>query len=272
MTVTDHATAAAVRSITTSRGITSDVLVFGPDGAPPVVAFHGVGGHLGGEPTLAALGDGFQVFAPVWPGFGPDGGEERLEDMLDFALHAADVVVALGLERPHVYGHSFGGMVAAEMVALAPASYGSVALVAPAGVWIDEDPIPDIYAMLPYELPGYLFHDPAANAALLTGGVDFEDPEALKTFLIANSRRLGTAGKILFPIPNRRLSKRLYRVTNPVTLVWGASDRLIPPSYAARWRQLVPQADVVTIADAGHMAPYEQPAAVAKAVTTALTT
>jgi pimeloyl-ACP methyl ester carboxylesterase len=271
MTVTDQGTAAAVRSITTARGITGDVLVFGDDGAPPVVAFHGVGGHLAGEPTLAALGERFQVFAPVWPGFGPDGGEELLEDMLDFALHGADVVAALGVERPHLYGHSFGGMIAAEMVALAPDAYGSVALVAPAGVWIDEHPIPDIYAMLPYEFPGVLFHDPVANAALLTGGVDFEDQEALKRFLIANSRRLGTAGKVLFPIPNRRLSKRLYRVTNPVTLVWGESDALIPPLYAERWQQLVPQATVVTVPAAGHMAPYEQPAAVAAAVTEALT-
>jgi len=46
---------------------------------------------------------------------------------------------------------------------------------------------------------------------------------------------------------------------------------LIPPLYAERWRALVPQATVVTVPAAGHMAPYEQPAAVAAAVVTALT-
>ena len=51
------------------------------------------------------------------------------------------------------------------------------------------------------------------------------------------------AGKILFPIPNRRLSKRLYRLTAPTLLVWGESDRLIPPVYAERWVELVPTAD-----------------------------
>ncbi len=44
-------------TITTARGITCEVVVFGSPGASPVVAFHGFGGHLGGEPTLAALGD-----------------------------------------------------------------------------------------------------------------------------------------------------------------------------------------------------------------------
>lgn len=257
----------SVRSITTARGITSDVAVFGAAGAPPVVAFHGVGGHLAGEPALVALGQRFQVFAPVWPGFGADGGETLLEDMLDFTLHGADVVAALGLERPHLYGHSFGGMIAAEMAAISPTSYGGVALVSPVGVWMDEHPVPDIYAMTPHEFPGYMFHDPDAGASMLTGGVDFGDPEAMKAFLVGNSRRLGTAGKVLFPIPNRRLSKRLYRVTNDVALVWGAGDRLLPPVYAARWHELLPNASVTvtTVDEAAHLSPYEQPAVVAAA-------
>ena len=261
--------AAVTRSITTARDITCVVVAFGADDAPPIVAFHGLGGHLGGEPALAALGDEFRVYAPVWPGFGPDGGEEQLEDMLDFALHGADVVAALGLAdaRPHLYGHSFGGMVAAEMVALAPQAYGRIGLVAPSGLWLDEHPIADIYAMIPFDFPGYLFHDPEGGASLLTGGVDFDDHDALVAFLIANSRRLGTAGKVLFPIPDRRLAKRLYRVANPVLLVWGASDRLIPPVYAAAWTQLLPSASTVMIEQAAHMTPYEQPAAVASALT-----
>ena len=163
-------------------------------------------------------------------------------------------------------------MIAAEMAAIAPESYGNVGLVAPAGLWLDDHPMPDIYAMLPFEFPDLLFHDPVANAAVLTGGIDFQDPAAMTAFLIANSRRLGTAGKILFPIPNRRLSKRLYRVTNPVSLVWGESDRLMPPVYADAWRASVPQASLTMVPEAGHMAPYEQPEAVAAALAPVFTT
>ena len=33
-------------------------------------------------------------------------------------------------------------------------------------------------------------------------GVNFNDMDALTDFFVGNARRLGTAGKILFPIPN----------------------------------------------------------------------
>src|SRR5207248_9638594 len=112
-------------------------------------------------------------------------------------------------------------------------------------------PVADIFATLPQELPSLLFHDPAAGAAAMTGGVDFSDMDALVAFFITNAKRLGTAGKMLFPIPNRRLSKRLYRLKAETLLVWGASDRLYPLPYAERWASLIPGADLITIPDAG---------------------
>jgi pimeloyl-ACP methyl ester carboxylesterase len=75
------------------------------------------------------------------------------------------------------------------------------------------------------------------------------------------------AGKILFPIPNRRLSKRLYRLAAETLVLWGAADRLIVPAYAERWKQLIPHARVEVFGEAGHMLPYEQPDAFARAVT-----
>jgi len=196
---------------------------------------------------------------PVWPGYGDSTGDELLEDMLDFALHGWDLVDALGLSRPHVIGHSMGGMIAAEMACLGPRDLARLVLVGPAGVWLEERPIPDIFAMLPHELADVLFVDPARGAALLTGGADLSDMEALKDFYIVTQRRLAMAGKILFPIPNRRLSKRLYRLTAETLVLWGAADRLIPPEYAAQWKALIPNARVQTIEGAGHMLPWERP-------------
>ena len=74
------------------------------------------------------------------------------------------------------------------------------------------------------------------------------------------------AGKILFPIPNRRLTKRLYRLTAETLVLWGAADRLIVPAYAERWKALIPTARVQTIDGAGHMLPYEQAEAFARTV------
>jgi pimeloyl-ACP methyl ester carboxylesterase len=252
------------RVVETKKGTRCHVWQAG-SGAP-VVFLHGAGGLLRDNPFLDQLAQRYHVFAPEWPGYGESTGEELLEDMLDFALHGWDLVDALGLRQPHLVGHSMGGMIAAEMACLAPREVGKLALVAPAGVWMDEHPIPDIFAMLPYQLAEVLFHDPAAGQQLLTGGADLSDLEALKDFYLVNQRRLSMAGKILFPIPNRRLSKRLYRLTAETLLVWGAADRLIVPAYAERWKALISGARVETVSAAGHMLPYEQPHALVRAL------
>lgn len=253
------------RTVHTRKAITGQVLEAGS--GEPLVWLHGAGGLLPKEPVLERLADRYHVYAPVWPGFGPEPTEDLIEDMLDFALHGWDIADALGLERINLAGHSMGGMIAAEMAVLNPRQVEKLALVSAAGLWLDEHPIPDIFGTTPFEMPGLLFADPARGEGILTGGVDFSNNEALKTFMVGNARRLGTAGKILFPIPNRRLSKRLYRLTAPTLILWGREDHLIPPVYADRWADLVPHAEKVVIDDAGHMLPYEQPDAVMEAMT-----
>lgn len=252
-------------TVATAKGTSVRVLQGGT--GPDLLFFHGAGGLEGAyDDLLGRLADTYRVSAPELPGYGASTGEELLEDMLDFTLHGWDVADALGLDRPHLAGHSLGGMIAGEMASVVPERPASLALIAPAGMWLDEHPLPDIFATLPHELPALLFHDPAAGAAALTGGVDFSDMDALVAFFIDNAKRLGTAGKMLFPIPNRRLSKRIYRLRAATLLVWGESDRLIPPVYAERWLELIPHAELVTIGAAGHMAPLEQPDEVAAAI------
>jgi pimeloyl-ACP methyl ester carboxylesterase len=254
-----------MRRIETKRG--AQVRVFEAGSGAPLVFMHGAGGLFPQNPFLDKLAERYHVFAPEFPAYGESTGEELLEDMLDFALHGWDVISALRLSKPHLMGHSMGGMIAAEMACLAPNDLNKLILVSSAGLWINEQPIPDLFSFLPHEFATYLFHDRTQGESLLTGGLDLKDPAALKEFYIGNSKRLSMAGKILFPIPNRRLSKRLYRLTAPTLVVWGKSDTLIPPVYADRFKALIPQAEVVQIAEAGHMVPYEQVEAFVAAVT-----
>jgi pimeloyl-ACP methyl ester carboxylesterase len=240
--------------------------VFEAGSGAPLLFLHGAGGLLAENPFLDLLARRYHVFAPEWPGYGESEGEELLEDMLDFTLHGWDLADALGLSRPHLVGHSMGGMIAAEMACVASRDAGKLVLAAAAGLWLDAAPVPDIFAMLPYQFAEVLFHDAARGQALLTAGADLSDLEALKDFYLGNQRRLAMAGKILFPIPNRRLSKRLYRLSAPTLLLWGASDKLIVPTYARAWAALIPGAAVKLVPEAGHMLPYEQPEAFADAV------
>jgi pimeloyl-ACP methyl ester carboxylesterase len=252
------------QAIETRKGARCRVLEAGS--GTPVVFFHGAGGLLADNPFLDRLAARYHVFAPELPGYGESTGDELLEDMLDFTLHGWDVIDALGLTKPHLIGHSMGGMIAAEMAAVAPRDLDRLVLAGAAGLWLDEHPIPDIFALLPGQLVELLFQDPAKGQALLTGGADFSDVEVFKAFYLAQQRRLAMAGKILFPIPNRRVAKRLYRVTAPTLVLWGGADKLIAPPYARRWGRLIPGATVEMVPDAGHMLPYEQPEAFVAAV------
>jgi pimeloyl-ACP methyl ester carboxylesterase len=258
----------STRTVQTSRGARVRVLDFGQEQQEPLVFMHGLSGLLDDMAFFELLAQRHHVYVPELPGYGESSGEELLEDMLDFALHGWDVLVSLGLSgrRPVLVGHSLGGMLAAEMACLAPDAIAKLVLVNAYGLWLDEEPIPDIFAFLPFEFGDALFHNSERASALLTGATDLADPESLRDFFIGNARSLGTAGKVLFPIPNRRLSKRLYRMTTETLVVWGEQDRLMSPAYARRWGELLPHGKVVCIPEAGHMLPYEQHVALAREV------
>jgi pimeloyl-ACP methyl ester carboxylesterase len=267
-------------TLTTKRALASKIRIYRPAVAPskaPVVFLHGAMGLMDHEPALEILALDRVVIAPIWPGYSDLPGELLIEDMLDFALHGWDLIEVLRSEGIltddpiNLVGHCMGGMIAAEMAVLAPSLVTHLALVNPLGLWIDRHPIPDIFATLPYEFAPLLFHDVANGTGHLIGQTDWNDTKASETFLVANARRLGTAGKILFPIPNRRLSKRLYRLTSPTALLWGSSDRLVPfDPYATHWNEMIPHAQLLPIAEAGHLPNLEQPAATAAALNTFL--
>jgi pimeloyl-ACP methyl ester carboxylesterase len=232
-----------------------------------LVLLHGASGLAADNPFLNALARKYHVYAPLLPGYGDSEECSELRDMLDFTLHTWDVIDSLGLEDPVLVGHSMGGMIAAEMAAVAPHDVSRLGLIAPAGLWLDQFPIPDIFSMLPFQLAAILFYDEKLGAQLMAGGgANFGDPEWLKTFLVRNARQLGTAGKMLFPIPDRGLSQRLYRIKAKTVVVWGENDRLIPLAYAERFQAGIPGAQLVTIREAGHMVPLEQTAQVVAAL------
>ena len=225
----------------------------------PLLFLHGAGGLVAGDPFFEKLAGKYHVYAPLLPGYGDSEECHELRDMLDFTLHTWDVVDALALKKPIIVGHSMGGMIAAEMAAIAPHDVDRLGLIAPAGLWLDNHPIPDLFATMPYDFPKLLFHNVEAGAALFTAGVAFDDPEWLKSFLVSNARQLGMAGKILFPIPERGLSARLYRIRAKTILVWGDSDKLISPIYAEAFKKGIKGAELVAIPEAGHMVTIEKP-------------
>jgi pimeloyl-ACP methyl ester carboxylesterase len=242
------------------------VQMFEAGSGRPLVFLHGAGGLTEDNPFLAALARHWHVYAPLLPGYGDSEGAETLRDMLAVTLHSFDVIDALGLDRPILIGHSMGGMIAAEMAALAPREVEYLGLIAPAGLWLDAHPVPDLFSALPHELPALLFYDPAVGERMMTAGGDLDDPKFLEAFIVRNVRQLAMAGKLLFPIPDRGLDERLYRIRAKTVVVWGENDRVIPPPYGDAFCRSISGAELVLVPESGHMVVVEHPEAVVHAL------
>jgi pimeloyl-ACP methyl ester carboxylesterase len=62
----------------------------------------------------------------------------------------------------------------------------------------------------------------------------------------------------LFPVPDRGLTQRLYRIRARTLLIWGENDRVIPPAYGEAFRRDISGAELVLVPQAGHMVILEQ--------------
>lgn len=101
----------------------------------PVLFLHAAGGAgawLEFHGQLA--GAGFDVIAPDHPGFAMSDDFPLVEAMDDLVYHYLDVLDALGLERVHVVGASFGGWIAAELAVAASHRLRSLTLLSAAGL------------------------------------------------------------------------------------------------------------------------------------------
>lgn len=77
---------------------------------------------------------------------------------------------------------------------------------------------------------------------------------------------LPVAAKLLWPLPDRGLRRRIHRLTSPTLILWGEQDRLMPPAYGEAFRDKIRGARLQLIPGAGHLADLEQPEAVATAI------
>jgi pimeloyl-ACP methyl ester carboxylesterase len=229
---------------------------------PALAFFHGAAGLQWGE-FLDELARDFTVYAPEHPGTseGDPEAHRALDDLWDLVLFYDELFEKLKLSSPVLVGHSFGGMVAAEMAANFPKRAGKLVLINALGIWLDSAPIRNYMVTPAPELIPMLFADPNNPAAslLLPNPADADG-------VIRTVWALGCTGKYCWPIFDKGLRKRIHRIATPTLVVWGSQDALTPPVYAQEFRRLIKGAKVELIDKASHMLPVEQPRAAAKAV------
>jgi pimeloyl-ACP methyl ester carboxylesterase len=279
------------KPLSTSRG---PVFVrHSPDvatGRDPALFVHGLGGEsLDWADVADLLRDKLDCFALDLPGFADS--PPPADGDLSFDGHAravADVARAVG-GRVHLVGNSLGGAVATRVAAEHPELVRSLTLISPAlpdlrprfssaqltivlvpllgrllvRVALRSDPermAKHIYALC-YGDPGAVSADRHQReiAALRRRA------ELRHSALVYRAAVRAVVSAYLQPGP-RRLWQQAGLIGVPTLLIYGGRDKLVDPRMAARAQNTFPDAELVRLPAAGHVAHLEQPAEVAGAL------
>jgi pimeloyl-ACP methyl ester carboxylesterase len=223
----------------------------------PLLFLHGAGGLHEGQ-YLEQLAERFTVYAPSHPGFGASEGFEHIDDIIDLALYYHDFMDELGIASAHIVGHSMGGMLAAEIAALCSHRVRRLVLANAVGLWRDEAPVLDFFVLAPDQLLPYIVHDPESEAVREAFPVPASQEDIIE-MMYQRIQSYSSAGKFLWPIPDRGLKRRIHRIQSPTLIIWGESDGLVPPVYAEDFRSNIKDARVVIMKEAAHMPMFEKP-------------
>jgi pyruvate dehydrogenase E2 component (dihydrolipoyllysine-residue acetyltransferase) len=227
------------------------------DGAETIVLVHGFGGDLDNWLfNIDALAGKARVYALDLPGHGQSTkklGEPSLAGLSDALTGFMD---AVGIDSAHLIGHSMGGAVVLQTAIDEAARVKSLTLVGSAGL------------------------GPEINGAYIDGFVTacsrrelkpvleqlFEEPGLVSRQLVDNvlkykrldgvSEALASLARALFANGRQSgvLTGDLAKVQQPMQVIWGANDRIIPSSHAA-----APQSARIDVVDgAGHMVQMEK--------------
>ena len=227
----------------------------------PLVYLHGL---LGPEwtPFLERLSARAHVFAPAHVGSDEPDELRHMDGIFDLVLYYDELFERLGLEQIDLVGHSFGGMVAAEIAATYPNRVRNLVLIDPLGLWRDDAPVNDYLLVPPAVQTARLLGDPAREDVKALRDLP-TDPEALIQATLSRATALASVSHFLWAIPERGLARRLRRIRARTLIVWGDDDALIPKVYAEEFARRIPGAEVRIVEGAGHTPQFDSPEEVA---------
>jgi pimeloyl-ACP methyl ester carboxylesterase len=225
-----------------------------PGGGIPLVLVHGLADR--GEswaPMMKRLKRaGFHVYAPDLLGYGrspkPGDSDYSIATQEQFV---ADFIQSIGLQKPDVGGWSMGGWVVLKLALDHPEMVDRVVVYDPAGLHFDgaanlatifhpetTDDLNKLRATMEPEakpLPAFAAKD-ALRTLQADGPVVDKEMAAMET------------GK-------DALDTRLAGLTQPLLIVWGSLDRLIPLSSGEAMHRLAPNSELDVVEGCGHLGP-----------------
>ena len=231
----------------------------GAQGMPPLILLEGMGGDIPGwRRNIPVLARELRVIAYDFRGNGDSDEPTGPVTMATFVEDTIALLDSLGIVRAHVYGQSFGGMVAQEIALSRPERVRTLILgcthVGPRHALRAKD------SKVPKGAPWRAMYSP-----------DFPDrhPEH-----VAEDLRIG-GEQPKHPEGGRRQweamqafdsYERLPGLRIPTLIVHGAEDQAIPAENARVLAERIPRAELVLLEGAGHLYHSEQAEAADAAV------
>jgi pimeloyl-ACP methyl ester carboxylesterase len=229
---------------------------------PPLVLLHGgISDSRSWRPQIEALSDAYTVVAWDAPGCGQSADPPESFRLPEYADTLARFVEAVGLDRPHVLGLSFGGGLALELYRRHPHVPRTLILASAYAGWAGSLPPEEVAERLERALretrappktwaAAYLpsFFGPAVSEAVLD--------ETLA--MIEDARPAGTI-PMLKGFAEADLRDVLPRIAVPTLLLYGDADVRSPLQVAEALHREIPGSELVVLSGVGHCAQMEAP-------------
>ncbi|MBI4491401.1 MAG: alpha/beta fold hydrolase, partial [Chloroflexi bacterium] len=230
---------------------------------PALVLLHGIGGNARSwRHQLAGLADEFTAIAWDAPGYGGSSNPPTPCSMAHYAQYLAGLLDHVGLERAHLVGLSWGGVLAQEFYGRYPARVASLVL-ADTHAGGSSQPPAQGRARLQARLHALATMTPAEIARLRAPELLSERaPDELRDEVASIMAQIHPLGYRLAAIALAEADERevLPRVRVPTLVVCGELDRVTPLHQAEQLQAAIPGAELAVIAGAGHASNQEQPA------------
>jgi pimeloyl-ACP methyl ester carboxylesterase len=225
-----------------------------------MLVLHGGGGPQTVSGIASALSTHAHVLTPTHPGFAGEPRPEWFDSIDDLAFAYLDLLERLDLRDVLVIGSSMGGWIASAMTLRDTTRLSGLVLIDAAGIQVEGHPIADVSSLTPDELSALSFHNPAAfrvdPATVSPEQVEARAANFRALYVYDQGQGMG----------DPKLRRRLRRVSIPVLVVWGESDRVVDPEYGRTYAQSFPDARFKLIPEAGHLPQIEQPERLLKLV------
>ena len=230
---------------------------------PPLVLLHG---GVGDGPTtwraqLDGLADSFSVIAWDAPGAGESDDPPAWFRLPDYSDCVAGFVAALGLDRPHVAGLSFGAGLALQLYDRHPSLPRSLILAGAYTGWAGSLPPDRVEHRLELAL-GLADRPPEELVdALLPSMFSGDAPRTVEDRFAASMAASHPAGvkAMARSFAEADLRGVLPRIDVPTLLVYGDEDVRSPLHVAREIHEAIPDSELVVLEGVGHVCCMEAP-------------